>query len=155
MPAAGDGISASTLSVEISKIGSSRLTWSPTFLIHSMIVPSAIDSPIWGMTTLTGMAFSGLIAHAWIGGAVRGVRRFEHGLGHGRMGVDRAHQLLDRALEPQRQRRLGDQLGRARADHVDAEHLVVLLLGDDLDEAVGLVGHAGAAEDAEGELPRP
>ena len=34
VPALGDGISASTLSVEISKIGSSRLTASPTFFSH-------------------------------------------------------------------------------------------------------------------------
>src|SRR4029453_3889733 len=34
MPDAGDGISASTLSVEISKSGSSRSTRSPTFFIH-------------------------------------------------------------------------------------------------------------------------
>ena len=47
----GAGISASTLSVEISKIGSSRLTASPTFFSHLESVPSAIDSPIWGMTT--------------------------------------------------------------------------------------------------------
>ena len=45
-PAAGDGISASTLSVEISKRGSSRSTGSPIFLIQRTIVPSAIDSPI-------------------------------------------------------------------------------------------------------------
>jgi hypothetical protein len=45
-PAAGAGISASTLSVEISKSGSSMPTVSPTFLIHRTIVPSAIDSPI-------------------------------------------------------------------------------------------------------------
>jgi hypothetical protein len=50
-PAAGDGISASTLSVEISNNGSSRSTASPTFLIHRTMVPSAIDSPIWGITT--------------------------------------------------------------------------------------------------------
>src|SRR5438309_1211059 len=50
-PAAGDGISASTLSVEISKSGSSRSTVSPTFLIQRTIVPSAIDSPICGITT--------------------------------------------------------------------------------------------------------
>src|SRR5690242_14299183 len=50
-PAAGDGISASTLSVEISNSGSSRSTVSPTFLFHRTIVPSAIDSPICGMTT--------------------------------------------------------------------------------------------------------
>src|SRR5215831_18618401 len=50
-PADGDGISASTLSVEISKIGSSRFTESPTFFNHFDNVPSAIDSPIWGITT--------------------------------------------------------------------------------------------------------
>ena len=50
-PAAGAGISASTLSVEISKSGSSRSTLSPTFLIQRTIVPSAIDSPICGITT--------------------------------------------------------------------------------------------------------
>jgi hypothetical protein len=50
-PEAGAGISASTLSVEISKSGSSRWTRSPTFFIHLVIVPSAIDSPIWGMMT--------------------------------------------------------------------------------------------------------
>src|SRR5882762_1261450 len=52
-PAAGAGISASTLSVEISNSGSSRLTGSPTFLSHLLKVPSAIDSPIWGIKTST------------------------------------------------------------------------------------------------------
>src|SRR4051794_14584082 len=50
-PAPGDGISASTLSVEISNSGSSRSTLSPTFLIQRTIVPSATDSPICGITT--------------------------------------------------------------------------------------------------------
>jgi hypothetical protein len=54
-PAAGDGISASTLSVEISNSGSSRSTDSPTFFIQRTIVPSAIDSPIWGMRTGVGI----------------------------------------------------------------------------------------------------
>ena len=54
-PAAGDGISASTLSVEISNSGSSRSTWSPILRIQRTTVPSVTDSPIWGMTTLTGM----------------------------------------------------------------------------------------------------
>jgi hypothetical protein len=40
----------------------------------------------------------------------------------GRVRVDRADEFLDRALEAQRQRRLGDELGGARADHVHAEH---------------------------------
>ena len=50
-PADGDGISASTLSVEISKIGSSRFTSSPTCFSQRESVPSAIDSPICGMIT--------------------------------------------------------------------------------------------------------
>jgi hypothetical protein len=44
------------LSVEISKIGSSRFTVSPTFFIHFVMVPSAIDSPIWGMMTSVAMS---------------------------------------------------------------------------------------------------
>ncbi len=54
-PAAGDGISASTLSVEISNSGSSRSTGSPGCFSHFVRVPSVIDSPIWGMTTSVGM----------------------------------------------------------------------------------------------------
>src|SRR6201991_1812027 len=50
-PATGEGISASTLSVEISKIGSSRWTLSPTFLSHLVMVPSVMDSPICGIRT--------------------------------------------------------------------------------------------------------
>jgi hypothetical protein len=38
---------------ETSKIGSSRFTSSPTFFSHFDNVPSAIDSPIWGMMTST------------------------------------------------------------------------------------------------------
>src|SRR5216110_2930592 len=57
-PAAGAGISASTLSVEISNRGSSRFTVSPTFLSHLLKVPSAIDSPICGINTSTRAMFS-------------------------------------------------------------------------------------------------
>src|SRR5215469_3767655 len=57
-PAEGEGISASTLSVEISKSGSSRSTLSPGFLSHLVMVPSKMLSPIWGMTTSTAMTFS-------------------------------------------------------------------------------------------------
>jgi hypothetical protein len=52
-PAAGEGISASTLSVEISRIGSSRFTLSPGFLSHLTTVPSWMLSPICGMITST------------------------------------------------------------------------------------------------------
>ena len=51
VPAAGAGTSVSTLSVVISNSGSSRATASPARFSHLTIVPSAIDSPIWGMTT--------------------------------------------------------------------------------------------------------
>ena len=54
-PATGEGISASTLSVEISKSGSSIATVSPMALSHLVIVPSKIDSPIWGMMTSVDM----------------------------------------------------------------------------------------------------
>ena len=54
-PLAGAGISASTLSVEISNSGSSRVTLSPGFFSHLVSVPSKIDSPIWGMMTSVGM----------------------------------------------------------------------------------------------------
>ena len=50
VPVAGDGTSASTLSVEISTIVSSTAIASPGPLAHSRIVPSVTDSPIWGMT---------------------------------------------------------------------------------------------------------
>ena len=56
VPLAGDGISASTLSVEISNSGSSRCTLSPGFFSHFVIVPSKIDSPIWGMMTSVGIS---------------------------------------------------------------------------------------------------
>src|SRR5947207_15252930 len=52
-PLAGDGISVSTLSVEISTIASSASTQSPTRLRHWTIVPSATDTPICGMFTST------------------------------------------------------------------------------------------------------
>ena len=54
-PATGAGTSASTLSVDISNNGSSRSTGSPTFLVQRTIVPSAIDSPICGISTSVGI----------------------------------------------------------------------------------------------------
>ena len=56
VPAAGEGISASTLSVEISTSGSSASTRSPTCFNHSRTVPSVTDSPIWGMVIWTVVA---------------------------------------------------------------------------------------------------
>ncbi len=61
-PAEGEGISASTLSVEISNRGSSRSTLSPGFFSHLVMVPSNMLSPIWGMTTSTGIAVISLLS---------------------------------------------------------------------------------------------
>ncbi len=84
VPAAGDGISASTLSVEISKIGSSRWTVSPTFLSHLVMVPSVMDSPICGMrTSVPGPDEPEACAIA------RGSERFLRGLLVAHGGVDR------------------------------------------------------------------
>src|SRR3954471_19822954 len=52
-PVAGDGTSVSTLSVEISTIGSPASPPSPTRLFPSTTVPSATDTPIWGIVTST------------------------------------------------------------------------------------------------------
>ena len=49
VPETGEGISASTLSVEISKIGSSRSTLSPTCLSQRVTVPSVTLSPSAGI----------------------------------------------------------------------------------------------------------
>src|ERR1700684_2693835 len=57
-PAEGEGISASTLSVEISNSGSSRSILSPAFFSHLVIVPSKMLSPICGMMTSTAMVIS-------------------------------------------------------------------------------------------------
>ena len=54
-PAAGEGTSVSTLSVEISSSVSSASTVSPTCLFHFVIVPSDTDTPICGMTTSTAV----------------------------------------------------------------------------------------------------
>ena len=51
VPATGDGISVSTLSVETSSKGSSTSTVSPTDFSHWVIVPSVTDSPSSGITT--------------------------------------------------------------------------------------------------------
>ena len=51
VPAAGAGTSVSILSVEISQMVCSASTWSPTATGQATIVPSATDTPIWGIVT--------------------------------------------------------------------------------------------------------
>ena len=51
MPATGEGISVSTLSVDTSTSGSSTATESPTFFNQRVTVPSVTDSPNVGIST--------------------------------------------------------------------------------------------------------
>jgi hypothetical protein len=53
VPVAGEGTSASTLSVDTSTRGSSAVTVSPTCLSHSSTVPSVTDSPMAGIVIST------------------------------------------------------------------------------------------------------
>ena len=52
VPLNGEGTSVSTLSVEISNIGSSSLTSSPTLTSQRRIVPSVTVSPSCGIVTI-------------------------------------------------------------------------------------------------------
>ena len=56
VPEAGDGTSASTLSVDTSTSGSSAVTASPTCFSQSSTVPSVTDSPIAGIVIWTVVA---------------------------------------------------------------------------------------------------
>ena len=57
VPATGEGISVSTLSVETSSNGSSTSTVSPTDLSHCVMVPSVTDSPSSGISTEFAMSY--------------------------------------------------------------------------------------------------
>src|ERR671921_1039433 len=76
------------------------------------------------------------------------------GLGDGRVRVDDAPQLVGRRFEVERDDGLVNDLGRVRADDVDAQQLVVLRLADDLDEALLLAEYPGLARRRERELRR-
>src|ERR1700683_2259592 len=83
-PSAGDGTSESTLSVDTSKSGSSRATWSPTDLNHLVMVPSVTVSPSCGMVTSGKVeAPSGQCQH-----------RLAEILGQGRMRLDELGHLV-------------------------------------------------------------
>src|SRR6476646_9999309 len=67
------------------------------------------------------------------------------------MGVDCLDQLFYGAFEPQRQYRLSYELGGSRANHMNAENLVVLLVAHDLHEPFDFSCHLGSPQHAEGE----
>src|SRR3954468_10019408 len=125
-PLAGDGTSVSTLSVEISTIGSSFSTQSPTRFFHSTTVPSATDTPIWGIVTSTSVPDS-------VGEELTARLLDVAGLGQ------------DRALERRRER--DRRVRRSDAHDRPVEVLEAALadqggdLGADAARACGLVQH--------------
>src|SRR5438270_2856703 len=80
------------------------------------------------------------------GAAVDGHRRLHDRLAERRVRMDVPAELPRVALEQLRQRRLGDELGRAVADDMGPEQLAGLGVGDDLDESAGLAVDLGAAD---------
>src|SRR4051812_23271488 len=117
-PVAGDGTSVSTLSVEISTIGSSASTQSPTRFFHSTTVPSATDTPICGIVTSTALVSEELTARPLHGvdlGQRRALeRRAERDRLVGRRDAhDRPVEVLERVLADDR-RHLGADPARAR-----------------------------------------
>src|SRR5262249_24371909 len=153
-PAAGAGISASTLSVEISSNGSSRCTVSPTFFNHLTILPSAMDSAIWRIKTSVAihlLLFNAFRIRAvliravyqqppvgWLNARrhpMNRFSRFHHSLRQRRVSMHYKPKLFRRGLQPHRHAGFGQQVGGVRADDVDAEHLVVFGVSDDFDEA--------------------
>ena len=104
-PAAGEGISASTLSVEISKSGSSRSTLSPTCLSHLVMVPSKMDSPICGMMTSVAGPEPDVGAEAAGAGASAGAKQVRRRASGPRpVGLTRSGRL--RPVRERRQRRI-------------------------------------------------
>ena len=73
MPATGEGISVSTLSVETSSNASSTATESPTFLSQRVTVPSETDSPSAGIEiTVPALAAGAAATGATAGAAATG-----------------------------------------------------------------------------------
>ena len=79
-------------------------------------------------------------------------RCFLHGLGQRRVGVAGARDVLGRSAELHSHSGFRDHVAGVGADDVDAEHPVGLGVGQDFDEAVGLLVGLGAAVGGEWEF---
>src|SRR5687767_7557499 len=136
-PAAGDGISVSTLSVETSSNGSSASTWSPSCFNQRVTVPSVTLSPSRGMVTDTGMSFSLLLTVDVQRLAGQGEEGLAECPGLGRVTVGEGGDVGRVRLPVVDQLRLAHQFADAAADHVDTDDRP---LGRpyELDEALGL-----------------
>ena len=146
-PAAGDGTSESTLSVETSKSGSSRSTASPTPFIQRVIVPSVTVSPSCGIITSANVQSpSGQRQH-----------RLAEGLGQRRVRLDELCHLVGEGLP------VDGQVAARRAarsptgptmctPRILPGRPVGPPLGDDLHDALGVADDLGPAVAAEGVL---
>src|SRR5262245_11010295 len=145
-PSAGLGTSVSTLSVEISRSGSSRPIGSPTCLSHFVTVPSETDTPIWGITTSVCVPVD-TVPPSSVGGELsQGVHdvidlreiglleRRREGYGHVRRGDphDRRVEVLERLLRDRR----GDLGAEACGAGVLVEHKDLGAALDALEDAL-------------------
>src|SRR5947209_2485269 len=120
-PAAGAGTSLSILSVEISHTVWSAATGSPTPTFHSTTVPSATDTPIWGIVTSTSSVLEELTTRL-----LDALDAGQHGLLQLRGERDRhvgRRDPHDRPVE-QLEAALGDQRGHLGAGGAGAVGLV-------------------------------
>src|ERR1700722_2464796 len=118
-PDPGEGISVSTLSVEISHSGWSSLTRSPSLTSHLVTVPSTTLSPIWGIVTSSAILirrqatdrFHDLVG---IGQDCLFERRAERRMGvHGRQPPNRAIERIEGVLADQRRDFAAEAAGQA------------------------------------------
>src|SRR3954454_13065560 len=107
-PVAGASTSLSILSVEIEAMISSASTQSPTCFFHSTTVPSATETPIWGIVTSMLVSVLEELTHSLPDvvdlGQDRLLERRREGDRHVRRGDadDRPVEVLERALGDQR-----------------------------------------------------
>src|SRR4051794_27873413 len=134
-PAAGDGISVSTLSVETSSSGSSASTRSPSCLSQRVTVPSVTLSPSRGMVTDTGIVLNSLrpavVDKRGLGVRVQrlagqGQVRLAQRLTLGRVRVHELGDLFRERLPVVDQLRLADELAHPGPHHVDADDRAVV-----------------------------
>src|SRR5262245_42322799 len=152
IPATGEGISVSTLSVETSSSGSSTSTRSPTFFSQRVTVPSVTDSPRAGMVTRSDMTCFLLFPVTGSGVCVQGLARqgqvcLAERLVLCRVRMDETCDVLRVRLPVDDELALADLLAHPGTDHVDTDDRSVLL-AHQLDEALGGedLGLAVAAE---------
>ena len=101
----------------------------------------------WGSARGAGGLYIGDVDRS----SLRSQRRHHQRLRQRRVSVDRQVDLFEGQAVLHGQRRLGDEVRRARADDVGAQETPGVRVGDDLGETFGLAERQGAARGGEGE----